>query len=179
MAEPGRMAVGDGPKMERRTYASVTDVACRCDYLQRRAEDPDIPIAFDETTGEFQFTYGGATLIIYHCPFCGGAAPKSKRPLLFAVVPSEEEERLANLLTPLSTIGSALKRLGKPEHDDPHGLRTTSGGKDGRPIMQRYRTLTYERLSEVADVQIVERADRSIHWQLSGKPLARLNKRDC
>lgn len=61
-----------GLKMYQRTYASVTDVSCECGYLQRSADDPDVPIEFDQETNEFHFCKGGATLIIYRCPFCGG-----------------------------------------------------------------------------------------------------------
>lgn len=49
--------------------------------------------------------------------------------------------------------------------------------KDGQaPTKERYRTLIYEQLSGVTDVLITERGDGSIHWHLSGKPLARLKK---
>ena len=65
----------------RPTFASVTSEPCTCKYLQKAAEDPDNPIEFDERTKGYLYTYadyqGGekATLIIYHCPFCGGVAP--------------------------------------------------------------------------------------------------------
>ena len=48
------------------------------------------PIVFEETGRMYHFTYpdpecddddsecGLARLLIYHCPLCGGAAPKSK-----------------------------------------------------------------------------------------------------
>ena len=160
---------------ERPTFASVTDTACTCGYLQRAADDPRLPIVFDPLTCEFHFRYseaaGGvaATLVIYHCPFCGGAAPKSKRHLLFAVIPPDEEERLARLLVPVRTIRGALRRLGKPERDDPSGTSVTVEGASGDPIVRRHRTLVYEHLSAVADVWITERSDGAVSWQLQGK----------
>src|SRR5206468_2568902 len=127
-------------------------------------------------TCEFHFSYGDprsknrATLVIYHCPFCGGAAPKSKRHLLFAVIPPDEEERLAKLLVPVKTIRSALKTLGKPQRDDPAGTHTAQDEAAGKsPVRQRHRTLVYEGLSKVADVWITERNDGSTSWQLVGK----------
>lgn len=166
-------------QMDQRTYASVTAIACERGYLQRSADDPDVPIEFDQETNEFHFSYGGATLIIYHCPYCGGAARKSKRSLLFAAISSEEQERLTDLLRPVRSIRSALRRLGESERDDPGGLWVMRHEKDGQaPTRQRYRTLTYERLSEVADVSIAERADGSIHWHLIGKALNHPNKLD-
>lgn len=157
---------------DQRTHASVTDTPCSCGYLQRVADDPSLPIEFDPLVGEYQFKFGEppATLVIYHCPFCGGAAPKSKRDLLFAVIPPDEEQRLADLLAPVATLRAALKRLGKPERDDPAGTRTqTSEDGDRPPTRKRHRTLVYEQLSSVADVWITESPDGRAHWQLIGK----------
>jgi hypothetical protein len=111
-------------------------------------------------------------MVIYHCPFCGGAAPKSKRELLFAIIPPHEEQRLAVLLGSVRTLRSALKRLGKPERDDPWGtLKQTSEDGDRPPTRTRHRTLVYERLSSVADVWITESTDGLAHWELTGKYL--------
>jgi hypothetical protein len=148
----------------------VTDVRCTCRYLQCEAEEPESPILFDAETREYHFACGGNVLVIYHCPFCGGAAPPSQRPLLFAAIPAQEQERLARLLRPVRSVRSALKRLGKPDADDPGGVRTTDKrGGDHQPALKFHRLLVYERLSPVADVWIIEWADRSVHWQLMGK----------
>ncbi len=155
---------------DRRTFASVTDVPCTCVYLQRAADNPDKPIVFDPLTGEFHFSTGSGIMVIYHCPFCGGAAPESKRALLFAVIPSDEQQRLARLLAPVMTVRGALKRLGKPQQDDAAGTRTESPERIGQPpSIEHFRTLVYERLSEVADVRITERSDGAVHWSLNGK----------
>src|ERR1700681_961480 len=101
----------------RRTYASVTKTVCTCMYLGQAADDPRSPIVFDADTGEYQFTYqepectGPSSLVIYHCPFCGGAAPESKRHLRFAVIPAAEEQRLIALLAPVRSGHDALKIL--------------------------------------------------------------------
>lgn len=58
--------------MTKRTHSSVTEELCVCNYLQNAAEDPQNPIEFDPSTSEYQFAFGGAMLVIYHCPFCGG-----------------------------------------------------------------------------------------------------------
>lgn len=161
---------------EPRTFASVTDTECTCSYLQNAADDPRLPIIFEALTGEYHFTYrepgcdGLSTLTIYHCPFCGGAAPKSKRSLLFAVVPREEEERLAAMLYPLQSIGEAIEQLGQPDEDDPSGSRTMQPEIQGRPpSWQHCRMLTYTRLSDVADIHIIEQPDGRISWEVTGK----------
>ena len=160
---------------ERRTHASVTDVDCSCGYLQRAADDPDVPIRFEASTGEYQFIYpaevgGQATLIIFHCPFCGGAAPRSKRELLFHVIPDAEEERLKELLLPIETIADALERFGEPEFDSPFGTAWMRDEASGEPGAIEYaRVLRYESLSEVATVDILESPGGRVGFSLSGK----------
>lgn len=111
---------------DRPTRASVTDAVCECKYLHA-ADDPDLPIVFDERMNEYHFVYpepgagGSASLNIYHCPFCGGAAPASKRHLLFHVVNADEQRRLADLLVPLHSLKAVLEALGPPDEDDPTG----------------------------------------------------------
>ncbi len=162
----------------RPTSASVTDAICDCKYLQRAADDPDVPIVFDERTKEYHYTYQEsgsgvpANLNIYHCPFCGGAAPTSKRPLLFHVVSSEEKRRLADLLVPIRSIRELVETLGEPDEDDPAGMWERFEELKDRPSrVVPYRMLTYKSLSDVANVQVYERPDGTIGWSLSGKYL--------
>jgi hypothetical protein len=159
-----------------RTHASVTETPCRCGYLLGQSGDPLSPIAFDPLTGEYHFRYrrgsadeGDSLLIIYHCPFCGGAAPKSKRPLLFATIPAKEQQRLAKLLEPIRTLRAALRRLGRPDTEE--RSMWSVGPRPGRksPIRLRFRGLRYQHLSDVADVSIKQWADGTVHWQLVGK----------
>src|SRR5437868_3163217 len=101
--------------MAKPTDASVTEDRCSCGYLERAADDPTSPIVYDARLNEYHFEYlnpcaGGecgqakASLMLYHCPFCGGTAPPSKRDLLFAVIPREEEHRLYKLLGGIKTL---------------------------------------------------------------------------
>ena len=168
---------------DRQTHASVTDEPCSCKYLQRAADDPRVPIIFDDSTGEYQYTYqepkssGLSTLIIYHCPFCGGTAPASKRHLLFHVISPEEEERLAAIITPIRSIADALKILGKPDDDNPTGIISgTTETEDSPPSIRYSRTLTYQGLSDTADVRIEERPDGTISCSLHGKYLGNTHR---
>ena len=132
----------------------------------------------DKRTGEFEFhyTHGAgddaypATLMIYHCPFCGGAASKSKRDLLFARIEDDEVDRLAELLAPVQTLDDALKLLGTP---DTETFGTFRGDENGdRPsTVERHRHLCYQRLSGTADVWFQVMPDKTVHWQLQGKQL--------
>ena len=160
----------------RPTHASVTDEPCTCKVLQRLADDPSVPIIFDGRTSEYQFIYqepdasGPSTLVIYHCPFCGGAAPASKRQLLFHIIPPEEQQRFTAMLTPVHTISDALNLLGKPDDDNPAGVISRNDESDQSPSsVTAFRTLTYRGLSDVADVCFTERPDGLAHWSLQGK----------
>jgi hypothetical protein len=167
---------------QRPTSASVTDVICSCGYLARAADDPDVPIEFDERTGEYQFTYwepgecdaegcSPAMLVIYHCPFCGGAAPASKRALLFHAIPRAEQQRLFSILTPLKTIEAAIAALGTPDWDDEIGGVSRTSPDDGRPsVITCSRRRCYKKLSEIADVWLDECRDGMAYWSLQGKP---------
>ena len=101
--------------MAKPTPKSVTEQPCTCGYLQRAADDPDSPIVYDPQLNEYDFEYpspcgprecgkASAYLMIYHCPFCGGVAPESKRGRLFAAIPRAEEGRLYGLLRGVKTL---------------------------------------------------------------------------
>ena len=180
MRQPRRNVRGPDTEMpERPTFASVTDAPCRCGFLRRAADDPRLPIVFDRPTGEYHFRYREgdakhfATLVIYHCPFCVGAAPKSKRRSLFHVIPPGEERRLVALLDGITTR-EAMRKPGTPDEDDPRGAGVQHPEHGGRPpTTQWYRTLRYTKLSAVADVWFTERGDGRAYWQLQGKPKKR------
>ena len=158
--------------MAKPTHASVTEEPCTCGYLQNAADDPSNPIVFDTQTAEYQFSYDGAMLVIYHCPFCGGAAPKSKRALLFEQIPEAEQERLAKLLYGITTINAAIKRLGKPDFE---GTSTSQyPEQEGTaPRIEHHRVVRYHNVSDVAEIWITERPDGSIYWHLQGKYIGR------
>lgn len=135
-----------------------------------------MPIVFDERVGEYHYAYlepgsnTPATLNIYHCPFCGGAAPASKRRSLFQVVSSEEKHRLADLIVPLNSVRELVEKLGEPDKDEPAGLWQQSEESGHRPSRTvPCRTLIYTSLSAVADVHVYERPDGTLGWSLSGK----------
>lgn len=158
--------------MAKRTHASVTDEPCKCGYLQNAADDPSNPIAFDAQTAEYQFSFDGAMLVIYHCPFCGGAAPESKRALLFEQIPEAEQERLSKLLHGVTTIDAAIRKFGQPDFE---GTATSQfPEQEGTPPrIEHHRHIRFHKLSDVAEIWITERPDGSIYWHLQGKYIYR------
>ncbi|TAK19469.1 MAG: hypothetical protein EPO40_33155 [Myxococcaceae bacterium] len=164
--------------MTKPTFASVTERPCACDYLSHAADDPRSPIVFDPKLNEYNFEYpslrsdeaGKAYLRIYHCPFCGGAAPESKRDQLFAVISPEEKRRLNQLLSGIKSVEDAFSVLGTPDHDDPHGLTAQRPEREGSaPTRQSYRSLTYSQLSDTADVILTDYRADGVHIALQGK----------
>jgi len=150
------------------TFASVTTIPCSCSYLQNAADDRNNPIVFDASTSEYHFTFDNHKLTIYHCPFCGGAAPKSKRDKLFTDIPTEEQSRLAHLLEGIDSIESAIAKFGKPDFDGFVNIKHR--GSDGEsPRLSRQRDIRYHRLSDTADVWITELYSGKAFWQLQGK----------
>ena len=111
-----------------------------------------------------------AMLIIFHCPFCGGAAPESKRELLFARISDEEVMRLTDVLAPIQTLADVLRTLGKPDHDGLSTSRRSERG-DSPSVVDRDRYFYYDRLSDTARVWFQVMPDDKVHWQLHGKQL--------
>lgn len=113
---------------------------------------------------------GGHT-IIYHCPFCGGAAPRSRRASLFAVISSDEARRLHDLASGLRTIEAAIARFGKPDEDHDPGITVHSKGTDREPPkVVSYRMLRYTRLSKTANVELIDQGpERGVRVVLQGK----------
>ena len=159
------------------TWASVKSRQCTCGFLERVVAEPGIPIVFDERTNEYHVVHNakdrGGHTIIYHCPFCGGAAPRSKRGSLFATITSDEARRLHELASGLRTINDAITRLGKPDEDHDPGMTVhTKGSASEPPKVVSYRLLRYTHLSKVANVELIDQGpERGIRVVLQGKYL--------
>jgi hypothetical protein len=168
--------------MAKPTHASVTDAPCTCRYLEHAADDPASPIVFDAELNEYNFEYpspcgdgsceaGKASLRIYHCPFCGGAAPESKRPALFTTFTPEEQGRLYRLFDGMQTLQDVVEALGPPDEDKERGLTVRVPEQEGKaPTLRRFRTLRYCRLSDTADVEVyADPAEGKVQVTLMGK----------
>ena len=74
-----------------------------------------------------------AHLTIYHCPFCGGAAPPSKRDTLFTNISDQEAARLYRLFEGMHTLEEVVRALGPPDDDMERGLTVREPEKEGKP----------------------------------------------
>ncbi len=157
------------------TFASVTTKPCTCNWPRDVSAEPENSVRFDELTGEYHFvTPTGGQLTMYHCPFCGGVMPRSKRAELFAYVSEAEVARLDNLTRNLQSVEEAVRVLGSLDHDMAGGLRVRSPARGRRPPrVASYRVLTFTRLSDTADVELADCSPEGIRFSFRGKYLGR------
>jgi hypothetical protein len=166
-------AVRDGPGDMR---------ACQCNSPERAADDPETAVVFDAKTNEFHIVRetgrGSSHLIVRYCFFCGGKAPASKRARLFAWVSDEEKVRLASLCSEVRTFEDAIRAFGAPDSDLAAG--EMSGGSDdaGRPRWTARRVITYNSLSETADVRFVQHVGDQVRVNFSYKYLGEAKAAD-
>jgi hypothetical protein len=148
---------------------------CKCGYLDRQANHPDSPIRFDAELNEYHFihrtsTRGEAKMMIYHCPFCGGRAPKSRRDQLFHRLTHAERRRLCELTKSMRNIQEVTAAFGEPEIRQSVGMVITTPEKDGKPETTRsYPVLIYTGLSEMADVHVTVYPDDRVGFSFQGK----------
>lgn len=157
----------------RPTARSVTDVLCRCGYLQRESEEPAIPIVFDEEMHEFHIAHtNGGYSVIYHCPWCGGVGPPSKRASFFAPITNAESERLQRLTSGLRSVAEAIVRLGKPDAEEARGTTIVRPARRREPpTVTTYRTLRFSKLSDTAEVTLIDYGPKGIGFSFHGKSL--------
>lgn len=146
---------------------------CGCKWFERAAEDPDMPVIFDETTNEFHLVHlnGKGYSLFYHCPFCGGRAPESLRASLFACVSHEETVRLHLLTENIRTEEEMRAAHGEPDRVLPvSGGSTTKGSETEAPeTVVGGRCLVYGNLSETAEVRVKIDRYGKLKFSFSGK----------
>lgn len=152
---------------------SVTSVPCRCKTLEQAADEPDSPVVFDPQLNEYTIVNRRRRMTwnIYHCYFCGGAAPRSKRRSLFATIPARERERLQALATGFADLGEVIARFGKPDEDMAAGVGDIRHATEASgTTVTTYRTLRYHALSKVANVEFVDYGPKhGVRGTLQGK----------
>jgi hypothetical protein len=114
-------------------------------------------------------------MMIYHCPFCGGAAPPSKRATLFTTFTPDEQRRLYRLFDGMRTLQEVIAVLGPPDEDKERGLTVQAPERGGQaPTLRRFRTLRYTRLSDTADVEVyADPTEGKVQVMLMGKYIGR------
>lgn len=153
--------------------SSVTDRKCACNWFENAAAEPQIPVEYDAETNEFHLMYraeNGGFASMYHCPFCGGAAPESIRDSLFEHLSHEESLRLSELTKGLKTETDVVFAFGEPNEVIENGGGTLSPETETSPPVHEYfRSLRYSGLSETADVHVEVKLDGRAGFSFVGK----------
>jgi hypothetical protein len=146
---------------------------CECTTFRWMTSQPDFPISYDAELNEYHIVGAGdAKVMIYHCFFCGGRMPHSRRESLFHHLSEEEVQRLRDLTKPLNTVAAVIAAFGEPETDDPQGTTVMMPEHMGTPRTDVYRTLTYSNLSAAVLVQVIVGTDSAVRFSLVPKPLS-------
>lgn len=154
---------------------------CDCGTVENASQEPQHPIRFDPELNEYYIaldTTGKGRMMIYYCPFCGGAVPESRRSSLFMHVPTMERWRIIRLLKGVKTISDVLARFGPPDEDaevpSVIGHPIKDGESTGGEILWQ-RTLLYRNISETADVKFSVGEKESVRPSWSAKSKGKRN----
>ena len=169
--------------MVKPNFASTTEELCKCGFLEdaasgyydaqlgyeKTSDGPTLEraVRFDPSTNEFTIHAGGMAYRIYHCLFCGGAAPAALPRTDYATITYEEEARIASVMDSIRSLEEAQAKLGQPDTQDVD-VRIYKEA-DGKQKAERLRQLVYKRLSPLAEVWITENSDRTIAYALQSK----------
>jgi hypothetical protein len=158
---------------------SVTRIRCSCGTLKRGAQDPNLPIRFDPELNEYSFEHllprnRRVSMIIYHCPMCGGVASESKRSKLFAAVSKREALRLKAITDGLESVRDIENTLGIA--DEVRTYRPLSGFVETRPQSRTRETRTvriliFARLSDTANVEFKAYSNGEVERIIAPKSL--------
>jgi hypothetical protein len=164
--------------MRRPNVLSVTDAPCPCGLLDRNARDRHFPLRFDAKYDEYYLDLilpkgTKFSLLVNHCPMCGGVASESKRRDAFTVVTGQEAARVHALIRAVKTVEEIIGKFGRPERDStyqlPEDIPTPRiPGTDLQQIGP-LRQLIYEHLSETAEVQFTVYSNGKVERLISAK----------
>jgi hypothetical protein len=145
---------------------------CKCEWLERAAENPKTPIEFDADLNEYHLVHGPKDFsMIYYCPFCGGSAPKSKRNRLFHTLNDAERLRLVELTKDMRTVGDVTRAFGEPNIRHSVGMVVSRPERDGKPeTTQAYPELIFTQISDIADMHVTVYPTDRVGICFQGKP---------
>lgn len=160
--------------MDQPTPVSVTKAPCSCGYLASSAREPNLPVKFDSKLNEYSLEIrlpkGTAlSIVLYHCPRCGGVASKSKRNQLFLKPSAKEVRRLESMVRNLKTIDDIRRSLGTPDAAETIRLPSDFRLRGRERKVRAVKVLTYTKLSRTADLQFTVYSHNSIEGVIAPK----------
>ena len=155
--------------------SSVTDIKCSCGVIESMITRGDGPFVIDEETNEYQLKYracngANGSLIVYHCPFCGGVAKESKRDKLFHEITKKEEDRLKKMTDGIRTLKQCYDKLGRPDDENDRGSSVIHPASVNNPQkIEYFKVATYYKLSSSVDVWVTEYPGGQVSITFQGK----------
>ncbi|MDB2687631.1 hypothetical protein N9Y42_10515, partial [Mariniblastus sp.] len=151
--------------MNKPNQQSVTSTPCECGYLERRANDPESPIGFDELVNEYHFRYEfrgrDSQISIHHCPWCGGTASESCRASLFHDFDQKFCNQIAKKTDSCLTLEDVIAVLGEPDGD--HFTKVKFNEQvDTASRIDRIRRIEFNQLSNNMCVMFSQQIDGTI-----------------
>ena len=151
--------------------AGLDPYECGCGWLEKAANDPSVPIAFDSEVNEYYLEMTGGRMVIRFCPWCGGDAPVSHRDSLFEVVTPDEIMRLKALTSHLRTRDDVIRAWGQPDEEIRSGYSETGLELNGVPSPTvSFDLMRYNNLSQTVVMDVILRADDRVMFSHSPKP---------
>jgi hypothetical protein len=138
---------------------------CGCKWFERAAKDDSIPVVFDELMNEYRLIHkdNRGHSLFWHCPFCGGKAPKSLSSTFWTQVSHEESIRLQKLTRDIKTPDDLFAAFGTPDSDFEVSGSFTTPETEESPSETTLgpRRVVFKSLSDTVDVHVrIDRYDR-------------------
>ena len=155
--------------------AGLDPYDCDCGWLAQGANDPAVPIGFDDQTNEYYVEMRGsgcidARMFIHFCPNCGGDAPVSKRASLFTPVAPEDSIQVGQFAIELQTKADVLAKWGPPDEEIRGGYGIPESDQSERTIL--FDVMRYTKILRTAWVDVIVRLDDSVKISYLPKPKA-------
>jgi hypothetical protein len=144
-----------------------TKEACDCGVISAMLNDPDSGLTLGEDN---TFLLAGQWLV-YHCPFCGGLLPHSRKPIWYPQLTDDERARLQQLVEGITTAEEAIQRLGPPDYDAFMGVHESINGRlvYNEELSKKNRNVEYYNLSEHANIEFYFHVDYGVECRIEVK----------
>jgi hypothetical protein len=86
--------------------------------------------------------------------------------------PIDLDRRLNEAFAEVRTLDDAIAKFGPPDEDLPHGVSVRTQEESEKPsVVRSYRTIRYSRLSDIAEVYLVDYQRDRVSISYQGKYL--------
>lgn len=143
---------------------------CDCGVISAMLNDPTSGL----TLGEDNTFLLAGQWCVYHCPFCGGLLPHSRKPIWYPRLTDDERARLQQLVEGIATAEEAIRRLGPPDYDALIDVYESINDSlvHNEELSTKCRNVEYYNLSEHANIEFYFHVDYGVEYRLEIKPIS-------